>query len=306
MIQSPPSNSTQRLYLVDASVYVFRAYHSMQPDWQDRDGWATHAVHGFASFLLQLLSQVGSHAALAVCFDKALGGSFRNEIYPLYKANREPPDEGLLVQFRYCQDLVRTLGLVSLSDTRFEADDLIGTLAHQAKARGVPVTIVSADKDLAQLIGPQDEQWDFARNRRWDQAGVEERFGVRPDQLADLLALSGDSVDNIPGVRGVGPTTAAALLRHFDTLDDLYRRLEELPFLRLRGAKSAYGKLKAAREEAMLYRRLTRIALDAPVDVEWDQLQPQAIDVDAADELFDQVGFGPFFKARVRRLAAAL
>lgn len=294
---------SERLYLVDASVYVFRAYHSMQPDWQDTDGWATHAVHGFSSFLFQLLEQTGG-ALMAVCFDRALRGSFRNEIYPQYKANREPPDEGLLVQFRYCQDLVRTLGLACLSDTRYEADDLIGTLAHQARARGVPVTIVSADKDLAQLVGPGDEQWDFARDRRWDEAGVTERFGVRPDQIADLLALSGDSVDNIPGVRGVGPTTAAALLRHFDSLEGLYKRLEELPFLRLRGAKAAYGKLKPAREEALLYRRLTRIALDAPIELSWEQLRPTGVDLDAADELFEQVGFGPLFKARARRLAA--
>ena len=298
------STSSERLYLVDASVYVFRAYHSMEPDWNDADGWATHAVHGFSSFLFQLLEQIGPGMPMAVCFDRALQGSFRNEIYPPYKANREPPDEGLLVQFRYCQTLVRALGLACLSDTRYEADDLIGTLANRARERSVPVTIVSADKDLSQLIGPEDEQWDFARNRRWDQAGVEERFGVRPDQIAELLALSGDSVDNIPGVRGVGPTTAAALLRHFDNLDALYRRLEELPFLRLRGAKAAYGKLKPAREEALLYRRLTRIALDAPIDLSWEQLRPARVDLDAADNLFDQVGFGPLFKSRARRLAA--
>lgn len=296
--------SAERLYLVDASVYVFRAYHSMEPDWQDEDGWATHAVHGFSSFMFQLLEQITPSTAMAVCFDKALETSFRNEIYPEYKANRDPPDEGLLVQFRYCQKLVRGLGLTCLSDTRYEADDLIGTLASLAQSRSVPVTIVSADKDLAQLVGPADEQWDYARDRRWDEAGVLKRFGVRPDQMADLLALSGDSVDNIPGIRGIGPTTAAALLSHFDSLEGLFDRLEELPFLRLRGAKSAYAKLKPNREAAMLYRRLTGIALDAPLAVGWEDLGPSRLDLDALDALFDQVGFGPMFKSRARRLAA--
>jgi len=296
--------SAERLYLVDASVYVFRAYHSMEPDWQDQDGWATHAVHGFSSFMFQLLEKITPRTPMAVCFDRALATSFRNEIYPEYKANREPPDEGLLRQFRYCQQLVSGLGLTHLSDTRYEADDLIGTLATQARSRGVPITIVSADKDLAQLVGPGDEQWDYARDRRWDEAGVLERFGVRPDQLADLLALSGDSVDNIPGIRGVGPTTAAALLSHFDTLEGLFNRLEELPFLRLRGAKSAYAKLKPNREQAMLFRRLTVIAKDAPLSATWDDLQPRPVDLDALDALFDEVGFGPLLKSRARRLAA--
>ena len=262
--------------------------------------------------LLDALDHRGDDPESRTAFDEAVWASRGREgailVTDLSGFTKQTKRHGILhflQVFRRCEvtcmPILARFGGVLMKQ---EADDLIGTLANRARERSVPVTIVSADKDLSQLIGPEDEQWDFARNRRWDQAGVEERFGVRPDQIADLLALSGDSVDNIPGVRGVGPTTAAALLRHFDNLDALYRRLEELPFLRLRGAKAAYGKLKPAREEALLYRRLTQIALDAPIDLSWEQLSPARVDLDAADQLFDQVGFGPLFKSRARRLAA--
>lgn len=293
--------SLSRLYLVDASVYVFRAYHSLQPIWQDSEGWATHAVHGYASFLLQLLEQLGPDEGMAVCFDEALESSFRNQIYPLYKANREPADEGLLRQFRHCQALTRALGLAVFADPVYEADDLIGTLGAQARVRDIPVVFVSADKDLAQLVGPRDEQWDFARDRRWDEAGVFERFGVRPNQIADWLALTGDSIDNIPGIRGIGATSATALLGHFDTLDGLFERLPELPFLRLRGAKSLHAKLKGQHDNARLWRRLTGIETAAPMALEWSVLQPQAIEPQVSTDLCGELGFGPLMKARTRK-----
>lgn len=298
----------QRLYLVDASVYVFRAYHSLDASWHDEEGWATHAVHGYASFLLQLLEQLGSREGIAVCFDEALESSFRNAIYPAYKANREPADEGLLRQFGHCQALTRALGVATLADPQYEADDLIGTLAAQAQARQVPCVIVSSDKDLTQLIGPADEQWDFARDRRWDAAGVAERFGVRPEQIADWLALTGDSVDNIPGIRGIGPTSASALLAHFGSLDALFARLEELPYLRMRGAKSLHGKLKGEYDNALLWRRLTAIATDAPVarELPWERLRPCAERVEAAADYCQQLGFGPLLRSRVRKAAESL
>ena len=294
-----------RLHLVDASVYVFRAYHSLEPIWQDTEGWATHAVHGYASFLLQLLEQLGPDDGIAVCFDEALESSFRNQIYPLYKANREPADEGLLRQFRHCQAFTRALGLATWADPVYEADDLIGTLGTQARALNVPTVYVSADKDLAQLIGPQDQQWDFARDRRWDAAGVFERFGVRPDQIADWLALTGDSVDNIPGIRGIGATSASALLGHFETLEGLFDRLPELPFLRLRGAKSLHAKLKGERDNALLWRQLTRIETSVPIQLDWSTLRPARIDPQLSTTLCTELGFGPLLKARSRKLIEA-
>ena len=297
----------QRLYLVDASVYVFRAYHALEPNWHDEEGWATHAVHGYASFLLQLLEQLQPTEGMAVCFDEALDSSFRNQIYSPYKANRDPADEGLLRQFRHCQDFTRALGVATLADPIYEADDLIGTLATQARGRQVPCVIVSSDKDLTQLIGPGDEQWDFARDRRWDADGVHERFGVRPEQIADWLALTGDSVDNIPGIRGIGPTSATALLNHFGTLDALFSRLEELPFLRLRVARSLHGKLKGEYENALLWRQLTAIATDAPAALQlpWEGLRPRSPAPAAAGELCSRLGFGPFMRTRAQKAAEA-
>ncbi len=294
--------SFRRLYLVDASVYVFRAYHSLEPIWQDSEGWATHAVHGYASFLLQLLEQLGPDEGMAVCFDEALETSFRNQIYPLYKANREPADEGLLRQFRHCQALTRALGLAVFADPIYEADDLIGTLGAQARQRDIPVMFVSADKDLAQLVGPLDQQWDFARDRRWDAAGVFERFGVRPDQIADWLALTGDSVDNIPGIRGIGPTSATALLAHFETLEGLFDRLPELPFLRMRGARSLHAKLKGERDNALLWRQLTSIETAVPMALDWSALKPAAADPQVSTDLCTELGFGPLMKSRTRKL----
>lgn len=289
-------------WLVDASLYVFRAYHSLPPDWHDDEGWPTHAVHGYTHFLLNLLEQVRpSH--IAVCFDESLGSSFRHRIYPAYKANRERPDETLLRQFVYCREITRALGLSCLAHAEFEADDLIGSLVEVVRAEGGRSVIVSADKDLSQLVGEHDEQWDFGRDRHRGPAGVEARMGVRPDQVADLLALAGDSIDNIPGVRGIGATTAVKLLRHFDSIDDLYRRLPEVGFLRLRGARTIQAKLAEQREAAMLSRELTRIRRDAPVPQSLAALACRGIDLAAIDDQLQRCGFGPLLRRRVREAA---
>lgn len=290
-----------RLCLIDASLYIFRAYHALPPDWRDPEGWPTHAAQGFASFLLQVLEQLRPQA-VAVCFDESLGSGFRSEIYPAYKANREPPDEALLRQFAHCRAIARGLGLPALAHGRFEADDLIGTLATQARARGECVLVLSADKDLTQLLRDGDEQWDFGRDRRYNPDAVEERFGVRPEQMADLLALAGDPIDNIPGVNGVGQLTAAKLLRHFGSLDALYERVDEVAFLRIRGAKALHVRLIEQREQAFLSRRLTAIACDAPVPAV-EELRTGKPDLVQLNALFDHLGFGPFLRRRAEAVA---
>ena len=290
----------ERVCLVDASLYIFRAYHALPPDWRDREGWPTQAAQGFASFLLQLLEH-SKPSYLAVCFDTALGNCFRKEIYPAYKANREPPDEALLRQFAHCQAIARHLGVSGHAHTRFEADDLIGSLATLAHQNEHSVLLISADKDLTQLLKDGDEQWDFGRERRYNGASVVERFGVRPQQMVDLLALAGDPVDNIPGVRGVGQVSAAHLLRHFGTLDELYRRVEEVGFLRMRGAKALQARLIEQRAEAFLSRQLTQIHCGAPVP-ELAALRPQQPDLPALNALFDELGFGPFLRRRAEAI----
>lgn len=289
-----------RLCLVDASLYIFRAWHSLPPDWRDAEGWPTHAAQGYASFLLQVMEQLRPQQ-IAVCFDEALGRGFRHEIYPAYKANRERPDDALLRQFAHCQAITRHLGIPALAHPRFEADDLIGSLVTQARAHGQRVLLLSADKDLTQLLRAGDEQWDFGRDRRYTPETVVERFGVRPEQMADLLALSGDAIDNIPGVHGVGQLTAAKLLRHFGSLDALYQRLGEVAFLRIRGAKALHARLQEQQAQARLSLQLTTIACDAPVPTP-PELQRRPADLPGLNALFDQLGFGPF----LRRRAAAL
>src|SRR6056297_1443455 len=234
-MNSQTTEHSQPVYLVDASVYVFRAWFSMPDSFADRAGRPTNAVYGFARFLCELLEQTRT-SHIAVAFDESLTTSFRNEIYPAYKANREPAPDALKQQFAWCKDLSRHAGLPVYADGRFEADDLIAGLAGHCRSCGRNFCVVSGDKDLAQLIGERDSWWDFARRRRLDQAGVLAHFGVRADQIAEFLALTGDAVDNIPGVPGIGPKTACALLAHFGTLDQLFDRLDEIPFLKLRGA----------------------------------------------------------------------
>jgi len=258
MSASPP------LYLVDASIYVFRAWHSLPDSFVDRDGEPVNAVHGFFRFLLELLERE-QPVHIAVAFDESLEGSFRNTIYPPYKANREPAPEALKRQFRHCQALTAALGLPLLVDPEFEADDLIGSLLTRQRGAGFRGVILSPDKDLSQLLEGEDAQWDYARDLRWTAAGVPERMGVSARQIPDFLGLSGDAVDNIPGVPGIGPKTASALLAHFGSLDSLLARVEEVPFLRLRGAAAHAARLREHREQALLSRQLATISLQAPL-----------------------------------------
>ncbi|MBB1088447.1 exodeoxyribonuclease IX [Lysobacter sp. SG-8] len=290
------------LHLVDASLYVFRAWHSIPDEFSDAEGWPTNAVHGFARFLAELLERARpSHVVVA--FDEALDSCFRNALYPAYKANREPAPDALKRQFAHCRALCGALGLDVLSHREYEADDLIGSAAHAARARGFRAVIVSADKDLSQLLGDGDEQWDFARNQRWGAAGVPARHGVEARQIADYLALTGDSIDNIPGVPGVGAKTAAALLAHFGTLDALLDRVDEVPYLRLRGAASTARKLREHRDLALLCRRLTTIALDAPLAVADGDFSRRTGDAAALLALCDDLRFGPLTRRRLHEAA---
>lgn len=295
----------QTLHLIDSSLYIFRAWHSMPSGaFTDRDGAPVNAVHGFTRFLCDFLERAQPTHAIAA-FDESLTSSFRNGIYPQYKAHRELPPPELLRQFDYCKKIAAALGFCVVSDLQYEADDLIGSVAARMRAAGFRNVIISADKDFGQLITATDEQWDFQRNERWDEAGVKRRLGVRPEQVVDYLALTGDAVDNIPGVPGIGPKTAASLLAHFSSLDALLARIEEVPYLRLRGAGQAYVRIKAHREQALLSRRLSAIALDAPVPENADDLRWRGSDAAALDPLFDQLKFGPLTRRRCSAFAPA-
>ncbi|WP_162301438.1 5'-3' exonuclease [Cognatilysobacter segetis] len=293
------STTPRTVYLVDASVYVFRAWHSMPNEFTDAEGWPTNAVHGFARFLLELLERT-SPEHIVVAFDDALDTCFRNRLYPAYKANRDPAPDDLKRQFAACRELCVAMGMTVLAHTDYEADDLIGSALHAARAHGFRGVIVSADKDLSQLLGDHDEQWDYARGQRWGAAGVPARHGVRADQIADYLALTGDAIDNIPGVPGIGAKTAAALLAHFGTLDDVLRRVEEVPYVSsIRGAARAAQQLRTHREQALLCRELATIVLHAPcegADVHFRRGEPRR---QPLLDLCERLRFGPLTRRRI-------
>ena len=185
-------------------------------------------------------------------------------------------------------------------DDRYEADDLLGTLAVRLVTAGHGAVVVSSDKDLSQLVGETVTLLDFAKEERYDAAGVEAKFGVRPDQIVDYLALAGDAVDNIPGVKGVGAKTATALLGALESLDGIYRDLAAVEELPIRGAKSVAKKLDAYREAAFLSQRLAALALDAPARGELEDLVYEGADADLVDPLFERLGFGRI-RSRVSR-----
>ncbi|MGY0505998.1 5'-3' exonuclease [Luteimonas sp. e5] len=285
------------LYLVDASLYVFRAWHSMPDQWHDAEGWPLNAVQGFARFLLELLERERPRHVL-VAFDEALDSCFRNRLYPDYKANRPPAPEELKRQFAYCKALCEALGLATAAHAEYEADDLIGSALTAVRGHGLRGVIVSADKDLSQLLQEGDEQYDFARGQRWGHAGVKARHGVHAHQIADFLALAGDAIDNIPGVSGIGGKTAATLISHFGDLDSLLERIDEVAFLRLRGAAATARRLHEQREHALLWRQLTRIALDAPLPHP-PPFRRQPADADSVQRLAEQLRFGPLTRRRM-------
>ena len=284
------------LHLVDASMYVFRAWHSMPDEFHDADGWPTNAVHGFARFLLELLERERPRH-IAIAFDEALDSCFRNAIYPAYKANRDPAPPELRRQFAWCKALCKAVGLVTLAHTDYEADDLIGTAVHAGRRDGFRSIIVSADKDLSQLLQADDEQYDFAKAVRWKADGVKARHGVHAHQIADYLALTGDAVDNIPGISGIGANSAAVLLAHFESLDALLARIDEVPFLRLRGAAGMATRLREQREHALLWRQLTTTALEAP-SPDGGFARGRG-DGEELASLADWVGFGPLTRKRL-------
>jgi DNA polymerase-1 len=288
------------LYLIDASIFVFRAYHSVPLALTDVDGNPVNALHGFARFLGDLIERVRpSH--IAVAFDGSIG-SFRKRLYPAYKANREPAPADLKRQFILCRQLCPALGVTSLISAEFEADDILGTLATRMREQGQQVVLVTRDKDLAQLVRPGDEYWDYIGDERFGYDDIAGRFGVLPERMACFLAVTGDSIDNIRGVPGVGRKTASLLFRHFESLAQLYDNLDGLQKLKLRNAGFVAGQLRDYRESAFLARQLTGIACDMPLDVELRALQRRPPDMAALNDFYDTVGFGRLLRNQAERI----
>nr|WP_325248433.1 DNA polymerase I [Amylibacter sp.] len=218
------------LHLIDGSGFIFRAYHALPPLTRKSDGLPVGAVSGFCNMLFKFVEDNKGHDApthCAVIFD-AKGKTFRSDIYPAYKANRPPAPEDLVPQFPLTRDATRAFNLACIEAEGFEADDIIATLAVQARDAGARVTIISSDKDLMQLVGGGVEMLDAMKNKRIGVEQVEEKFGVGPDRVIDVQSLAGDSVDNVPGAPGIGIKTAALLINEYGDLDTLLERAGEI------------------------------------------------------------------------------
>lgn len=288
------------IYLIDASVFVFRAYYTIPPDMQAPDGTPINALYGFCRFLGDILERQKPEY-MAVAFDESLSTSFRNEIYPDYKGNRDPAPEDLKVQFALCRQAAALLGLSVFSSPRYEADDIIGKLSVFMREAGKASTIVSRDKDLTQLIKPGDKFWDL-KKAPLEYSQIKEYFGVHPEAIADFLALTGDAVDNIPGIPGVGKKTAAALLENFASLDDIYANIPTISTLKIRGAKTLGAKLLEHKDLVYRSRELTEIAVGMPLDVTVEGLKRQRPQVEMLNEFFDDLGIGQGLRNQVKRL----
>lgn len=276
-------------YLIDASIYIFRAWFSVPDSMLGHDGQPVNAVYGFCRFLTEFVEQAqASHVGVA--FDESLTQSFRNDLYPQYKMNRELPPQALENQFKLCKRVAQAAGFYCIGHDRYEADDLIATMAHTMREQGFRNAIVSSDKDLTQVIRDHDFWWDFVRNQQLDAAKVKEKFGVSPEYIQDYLGLCGDAVDNIPGVPGIGPKTATELLKRYHTVEKVYDKLDDLRHCQIRGAKTLASKMRDHKDQALLSKRLATVAYDAPINTRHTDLRRRAAEIASLQEISQIMG----------------
>ncbi|MCA9576921.1 MAG: DNA polymerase I [Sandaracinaceae bacterium] len=278
----PPKGDAHTLYLIDISSYVFRAYHALPPLSNSR-GEPTHAVQGVTSMLLRL---IGDRApAYVVVAHDAPGPSFRRELYEPYKANRPPAPPDLSQQITRVKEVAAAWGLHPLERSGFEADDIIATITHRAREAGLQVVIVSADKDLLQLVTDGVTMYDTMREKVFGRAETIERMGVPPEQVRDLLALMGDSSDNVPGVKGVGQKTAAKLLEEHGSLDGIYAAVETIK------AKALKQKLLDNRALAYVSRDVVSLRADVDVLFDLEAARYDGGDAQALRKIFTELEF---------------
>ncbi|WP_395377605.1 5'-3' exonuclease H3TH domain-containing protein [Marinicella sp. W31] len=295
-------SSAKPVYLIDSSIFIFRSYYAVPDEFFDAQGHSINALYGFARFLTRFLQQTQADL-VALAFDESLSTSFRNEIYPAYKANRDPAPESLKIQMRRCRELAELLGIATYADDCYEADDLIGSLHHCYKQKGHEITIVSADKDLAQLLQAGDNWWDYGKSEPLNGEGVCAKMGVHPHQVCDFLALAGDKVDNIPGVPGIGAKTAAALLKHFGNLQEILKRSREIEFLSIRGAKSCMNKIRQFEKEALISQQLSRIVTDVPLENS-DIIRRKSTECELL-KFIEDMRFGPLLRRQLLEAAGS-
>lgn len=292
--------------LVDASIYIFQAYFAL-PDhwWSEKEGNPTAAVYGYTAFLKRLL-KAHQPQRIAACFDESLEQCFRNEIYPDYKSSRALPDELLAFQLKACRKATELMGITCFSSERYEADDLIGSLYQRCLRSQKSIAILTRDKDLGQLLTrPQDCLWDYGASSDVPDGQaytahsypqhIEERFGVKPEQLADFLALTGDAVDDIPGVPGIGKKTAQQLLQTYPTIDELLLNIGQVSQLSIRGAKTIAERLQEHKAQLLMARQLTKIVTDLGLISSVSELERMPIRQTTLKDFCQKMGFSKLY-----------
>ncbi len=277
-----------RLFLIDASGYVYRAFHAL-PALNTSRGLPTNATLGFANMLAKLL-RIEKPDYLAVVFDTP-GETFRDAMFAEYKQHRAPMPDELRPQIPYIRRLVAALRLPVVEEPGVEADDVLGTLATLAEAQDLDTVIVTADKDMMQIVSERTTLLDEMRNRRFGIAEVRERFGVDPPLVPDVLGLMGDSIDNIPGVTGIGQKTASALVAQLGPVEAILSRLDDVERSGLRGAKKVRDTLAAEADIAKLSKDLATIRRDVPVPLELERLRWPGADVETLRPLLTELEF---------------
>ena len=286
------------LYLIDGSSYIFRAFFGVRQQLSTSKGFPTNALYGFINMLQKVIREEKPDY-LVVAFDSP-DKTFRHKIYPNYKANRDAPPEELSRQFPYFEPLVKAYGLSSIRRPGFEADDIIGTLAIKGKQKGLEIVIVSGDKDMMQLISPHIYMLDTMKNKKFMDKEVVEKFGVQADKVVEVMGLMGDSSDHIPGVAGVGPKTAAELIRKFGSIEALYKRIDEVE------KKNVKEKLERDKENAFMSREL--VCIDTAMDLEFnsDLMILGKIDSAKLKKMFEEFEFVSFLEGMQDGTANAL
>ena len=272
----------KKLYLVDASSLFFRAFFAIPP-LTNKKGMPTNALHGLTSMTIKLLREFKPDF-LAYCYDRK-EPSFRKTLYQGYKAQREEMPADLAVQMPFVRRMVTALGIPHFEMENYEADDVIGSLCAWGLKNELEVVIVSGDKDFAQLVGPRVTLLDTMKDRQMDAAGVVAKWGIRPEQMIDYLALVGDSSDNIPGVKGIGAKTAEKLLKEYHSLNEIYQRIEEVK------PEGVRKKLAEHREMAFLSQRLVTIVKDLNLVESPEELKLREFDLPAIETLMDELNF---------------
>ena len=276
-----------RLWMIDASAYIFRAYHALPPLTRKSDGLPVGAVQGYCNMLWKLIRDMKGDDGpthLVAVFDHS-EKTFRNEMYDQYKANRSAPPEDLIPQFPLVREATAAFGVHCIELPGWEADDLIATYACRARDAGGEAVIVSSDKDLMQLIGPSVVMWDPMKERRLAEEAVFEKFGVTPDKVVEVQALIGDSVDNVPGAPGIGPKTAAQLLGEYGDLDTLLARAHEIKQPKRRETLIEHA------DQIRLSRELCRLDCDAPAPEPIDDFAIRDPDPEALAAFLDRMEF---------------